>query len=137
MAVPKIVWKITPEQMVARWFVPALESVIDQLTAALDAAFDDDIWQWDRETVRKNGQTVGSPRDLIDQGTLKNSLVVMQVSARYWRFVWESGHAATVLLGGISRADGSRTPTRNWIDYVLSNVNLTELYAQEISSRMI
>lgn len=30
-------------------------------------------WEWDRPTYRRNGDVVGSPRDIVDNGELLNS----------------------------------------------------------------
>lgn len=34
---------------------------------------DDPIWDWPRDTLRKNGQIVSSPRDIVDTGALRDS----------------------------------------------------------------
>jgi hypothetical protein len=44
---------------------------------ALDGEFkdaiEDPIYEWPRVTRRTNGQVVGSPRDIVDRGTLRDS----------------------------------------------------------------
>jgi hypothetical protein len=132
----QLIWRITPEQMIARWFIPAFEAVIQELITAFDDAMDDEIWQWDRATIRSRGNRVTSPRSITDTGELKRSLVVVKVADLSARLIYQASYAALVLLGGVSRADGSVTPARDWISEGLSNVNLAELYAQEIRSRM-
>jgi hypothetical protein len=129
-------WRITPEQMIARWFIPAFEAVIQELITAFDDAMDDEIWQWDRATIRSRGNQVTSPRSITDTGELKRSLVVIKVADLSARLIWAAAYAAIVLMGGISRADGSVSPARDWISEGLNNVNLTQLYAQEIRNRM-
>jgi hypothetical protein len=129
-------WRITPEQMIARWFIPAFESVIQELITAFDEAMDDEIWQWDRATIRSRGNRVTSPRSITDTGGLKRSLVVVKVADLSARLIWAAAYAAIVLMGGISRSDGSVSPARDWISEGLNNVNLTQLYAQEIRNRM-
>jgi hypothetical protein len=36
-------------------------------------SMEDSIWSWPKETLRKSGERVGSPRDIIDLGNLYNS----------------------------------------------------------------
>jgi hypothetical protein len=31
------------------------------------------IWEWDKTTFRSNGEVVGSPRDIVDTGNLRDS----------------------------------------------------------------
>lgn len=139
MIKPQIVWKIKPEEMVARWFIPAFDAVIDELIAAFDEAMDSEIWNWDRPTRRRAnpspGAIVTSPRSITDTGDLRESLVTVKVRELYYQFVWQAAHAAIVLLGK-RRADGTNQPGRDWISEGLSQVNIVELYAQEIRRRM-
>lgn len=36
-------------------------------------SMEDSIWSWPKETLRKSGERVTSPRDIIDLGNLYNS----------------------------------------------------------------
>ena len=57
------------------------ESGIDSIVKAIAEQFDHQcreaieatMWQWDRVTHRSNGQVVGSPRDIVDTGALRDS----------------------------------------------------------------
>ena len=54
--------------MLRAWIATA-ERFDGELRAAIEA----EVYGWDRETVRSSGETVSSPRDIIDTGELRES----------------------------------------------------------------
>lgn len=50
----------------------AFQAMAGELHGAILNAIEDRRWEWDRPTRRRNGQTVGTPRDIVDQGTLRD-----------------------------------------------------------------
>ena len=139
MKKPRIVWKISRQQMVDAWFAPALEAVVDELAAVFDEVMDAEIWQWDRATTRRAnpapGAVVTSPRSISDSGQLRQSQQKIQSSSLAFALLWVSAHATTVLIG-FRRKDGTTAPARDWIMAGLSQVDVLELYAAEIKARM-
>ena len=65
-------------------------------------------WEWNGNvTVRKNGDTVTTPRDIVDLGTLRDSYRLEQRGLTY-RHIWATDYAALVYEGT------PRTPARPW-----------------------
>lgn len=54
-------------------FGEAFEEMATQFGEEAQKAVEAEIWQWPRETVRQNGSVVGSPRNIIDTGELRDS----------------------------------------------------------------
>jgi hypothetical protein len=133
MSKPQLNWTITPEQMLARWFAPALVALIEELVEVFDQAMDSSIWDYDRATQRRNGTTVTSPRSITDTGELKNSLVIIKVADLYYQMVWQAAHAAVTLLGR-RRADGTNQPGRDWTK-ARSEIQMILMYAEKIKSQ--
>lgn len=49
------------------------DNVAEQLGDAFKQSIEAEIYSWDNETKRKNGMIVGSPRDIVDIGDLRDS----------------------------------------------------------------
>ncbi len=54
--------------MLRAWIATA-----ERLDGEFRAAIEAEVYGWDRETVRSGGETVGSPRDIVDTGELRES----------------------------------------------------------------
>jgi hypothetical protein len=54
-------------------FIDAFEQMSQEFGDKCQEAIEDEIWDWPRDTKRKNGDVVGSPRDIVDTGKLKDS----------------------------------------------------------------
>jgi hypothetical protein len=57
-------------------FKQAFMAMSEGFGEACQANLEDVRWQWPRTTVRKSGDVVASPRDIVDTGELKNSYEV-------------------------------------------------------------
>lgn len=54
----------------------AFDKTVEELHDKIKEVIQDDRWSWDRETKRSNGETVGSPRDIVDEeGLLKGQAI--------------------------------------------------------------
>jgi hypothetical protein len=51
----------------------AFREMATDLDQAFTTAIESPIWDWPRTTQRSNGETVGSPRNIVDEGTLRDS----------------------------------------------------------------
>lgn len=51
----------------------AFRAAANQLNQAFTDAIESEIWEWPRSTDRRNGETVSSPRDIVDRGELRDS----------------------------------------------------------------
>ncbi|MFM5926427.1 MAG: hypothetical protein ACKO9U_07425 [Dolichospermum sp.] len=54
-------------------FAQAFTEMAEGFGAKAQEIIETQMWQWPRETVRRNGTVVGSPRDIIDTGELRDS----------------------------------------------------------------
>ncbi|MBW4598913.1 MAG: hypothetical protein KME29_04695 [Calothrix sp. FI2-JRJ7] len=97
----------------------AFDVAIEELSDAYDEALESDIWQWDRTTVRRNGEIVDSPRNAVDEEELINSKVILRKGNKA-RFEWQAPHAA-IVHDGATRADGSDYPARPWTKWAQEN----------------
>lgn len=57
-------------------FQDAFMAMSEGFGEACQSNLEDVRWQWPRTTVRKSGDVVSSPRDIVDTGELKNSYQV-------------------------------------------------------------
>jgi len=81
--------------------------------AAYKAAIADDLYSWPNETQRRNGETAGRTRNIVDIGDLRNSQSV-QISGLEAVYSWDVDYAAIVFFGYTTTA-GNSYPGRNWI----------------------
>lgn len=59
-------------------------------------------WNWPNRTVRQNGEVVDSPRDIIDEGTLRNSQRISFEAGKdtvTGEVAWTADHAISVHQG--------------------------------------
>lgn len=54
-------------------FPSAFAAMADGLNQAFKDAIESPIYTWDRFTSRRNGELVGSPRNIVDTGSLRDS----------------------------------------------------------------
>jgi hypothetical protein len=95
---------------------PLVDRLTDNLLDVFREAFDAIAYDWDRPTVRSNGQIVTSPRSNVDTGGLRDSAVKKKVSRLRYEIAWIKPYAVLSLLGGVRRSDGSETPPKDWIE---------------------
>ena len=100
------------------------ERAMDWADADFDQQMASETWRWteDVQTRRKNGQVVGSPRDIIDTGALLNSKKREQVNRNTVDFVWEDPVAGGVHDGMRTRG-GGLLPARPWTEPTLQEID--------------
>ena len=102
-------------------------------TKAMDWAEDDfrreieaEKWDWPRETKRRSGPTVGSPRDIVDLGGLRNSQKREGMSEDRTAFVWTGGEGKAYALevhDGYSSKAGNRMPARAFTEETIAKLD--------------
>ena len=102
-------------------------------TKAMDWAEDDfrreieaEKWGWPRETKRRSGPTVGSPRDIVDLGGLRNSQKREGMSENHTAFVWTGGEGKAYALevhDGYSSKAGNRMPARPFTEETIAKLD--------------
>ncbi len=114
----------------------AARIVFPELNSAFQDAIGSPVWQWPRETVRGStyrrdgtrtpGRIVGSPRNIVDLGTLRASNY-FSISGTIGTFRWAVGYATAVHYGANIHPWGDMTrtvnlPARPWTDAVLGKI---------------
>lgn len=96
----------------------AFAGMAQDFADACQDTFDDPVWAWPATTRRRNGQQVGSPRNLIDLGELQGSQQPPVVHGLNATIDWTADHAAAVFLGAVYRKRAYSLPARNLPQYV-------------------
>ena len=88
-----------------------------KLVPILDRQFTEEIqtvqWGWPGTTKRKNGQTVSTPRDIIDTGDLMRSQKNQKINNFTWRWTWDVNYSKVVHNGAVFKT-GLNYPARPW-----------------------
>jgi hypothetical protein len=115
-------------------------------TKAMDWAEDDfrreieaEKWGWPRETKRRSGPTVGSPRDIVDLGGLRNSQKRENISEDRTAFVWTGGEGKAYALevhDGYSSKAGNRMPARPFTEETIAKLDevISDLVSREVKN---
>lgn len=117
----------------------AFGEMVTEFAQEINFQIKDTKWNWPRETVRKNGSVVGSPRDIVDTGELKNSQFIEDVSDIYKVIGYTADHAALVHEGyQVERNDGTVTdvPARPFIDTAIEDYNPIEAYSEILKEKL-
>lgn len=115
----------------------AARIVFPELFSAFQDAIGSPVWQWPRETIRGStyrrdgtrtpGKVVGSPRNIVDLGTLRASGYIT-VNGSLGTFRWAVGYATAVHYGANIHPWGDKSrptvnlPARPWTDAVLGRI---------------
>jgi hypothetical protein len=98
------------------------ERVMDWADQDFDQQMASSKWQWnENKTRRKNGQIVGSPRDIVDTGDLLQSKQRRQIGKSVTEFIWEDEVAELVHDGGTMK-NGGAYPARPWTEPTLEDI---------------
>lgn len=119
--------------------IESFDQMVSEFATEITFQIDDPKWNWPRETRRKNGEIVTSPRDIVDTQELKNSQFVENVSETYKVIGYTAPHAELVHEGyQIERSDGGVTdvPARPFIDTAIQDYNLLESYADILGEKL-
>jgi len=102
------------------------------LRVALDKAVSSDTWAWPGTTIRGNGSTAGTARNIIDSGRLKKSLVISEKHLKtktVLQIKYNTPYAALVHYGGVVLPYGNKNantvivPARPWVQSTLTGGN--------------
>jgi hypothetical protein len=94
----------------------AFRNTTKELDKGYRDLFNKPFWNWNGTTKRSSGRTVGSPRNVVDTGELRDSQDFQTTSNSPTRirvrFSWRSEHALPVFLG-VTYKNGHVAPARN------------------------
>lgn len=118
----------------------ALGAVAEEFGQVLRAKIESPEWAWPRQTKRRNGSTVGSPRDIVDSGRLRDSQALVKISNSQYRFEWdpvdpESGYPYGIIAHEGAEG-GTSYPARRWTEAALAEFDLEKALAREIAKRV-
>lgn len=116
----------------------AMEATTRELFAAFQQSFTAKAWDWPGVTERRVG-TVGSPRNLIDIGNLRQSGYYELTGPYTAKFTWSASYATAVHEGyRRNRANGgaSTWPARPWTSAVLGRVQAPGIRPYPLQERM-
>lgn len=119
-----------------------IPTIIRAYGDVMDAQLKEEIkavqFPWtDRKTRRRNGSTVGSPRDIVDTGNFLRSQRRDYPDATTLRFTWNAKsdrgfmYAGIILTGGSVGRYSTPIPPRNWIKPALDKHPLNEFFIRE------
>ena len=97
-----------------------VKTTLAELFGEYQESFNPPAWSWPRETQRRVG-TVGSPRNIVDIGTLRQSGTYTFPDAFSMEARW-SAQYATAVHEGARRRNGTILPARPWTDAVRGTV---------------
>lgn len=92
------------------------DRTVERQSEAFDQAMSDDLYDWPRQTKRRNGEIAGSPRSIVDTGELKESKAIARSSSsQAAEFGWNTDYAAAV-HNGCTLKNGTEIPPRPWTE---------------------
>lgn len=121
------------KKAIERICIDALESVVDELAAKFRELIESPVFEWPGTTVRRSGEVVGSPRNIVDLGNLRDSQDTRRLNPAAFQFVWDVQYAAYVFYG-YTLLTGASRPGRDWINPVVRNA--LKLFAGEVRKRV-
>lgn len=96
-------------------------------------------WRWFRNTRRQSGQVIGSPRDIVDTGKLRDSLNVANVGDSHVRYEYQEDYAGLVHQGfdGVGRVGSPESyPARPWVMSAVDENDLLEIFRQYLAEEL-
>jgi hypothetical protein len=119
----------------------ATEIVMGELFGAFQQSFTAQAWTWPRETKRTVG-TAGSPRNIIDTGSLRQSGYYKMTGPYQATFTWSANYATAVHEGALifpwGNRDASRVqlPARPWTRAVLGQESVSGIVKYDVADRL-
>lgn len=100
--------------MFAQKLKAALRESAEDFDAAFSATIESSVFPWPNETVRRSGESVRSPRNIVDLGDFANSQSYSMASPQLLRFLWDVEYAL-LIFAGYTTTLGNEYPARDWI----------------------
>ncbi len=105
---------LNPEPYLRQRTEASLKRAVQDLDGALRKEFTNPVWGWPGQTIRQNGTTASSPRNIVDTGALLASQrPPRQITPLHYRIEWTADYAAAVFLGAVFKKRRSSLPARN------------------------
>jgi hypothetical protein len=91
----------------------SLKATVEAADTAMIQAIESPIYKWPRKTIRQKGGVVGSPRDIVDTGSLRDNQYCLPISQDSWEIGWTDDYAAEVHEGIDNK------PARPWTEQAI------------------
>lgn len=95
-------------------------------------------WDWPGETKRRNGQTAGTQRDIVDEGELLESLQPLEFREDNGRItailIWDAPHAAVAYTGLKDRQEVY--PAREWGKAALESLDVAAMFRKKLREKL-
>ncbi|MBW4422487.1 MAG: hypothetical protein KME13_25295 [Myxacorys californica WJT36-NPBG1] len=111
-------------------FKETVEAYGDECQEAIESP----IWKWDGYTLRKNGEFVGSPRDIVDTGELRDSQQEPVYDGNSATIEWTAEHAGNVHEGIDS--NGNPIPARPWTEEAMRNTDFEGIMGEALKREL-
>lgn len=112
----------------------AFDRTTDRVSEAIDNAITDDIYDFPRETKRRNKSIASSPRDIVDLGNLLDSKVVAR-SSNAAEFSWNVDYALGVYSGYTTKT-GKDVPARKWTEKGIEEADPITFFGDALSREL-
>jgi len=116
-----------------------VQNTFVELIGRYQASFNKQAWPWPRETVRRKSKrnkiTVGSPRNIVNRGTLRQSFSYSSPDPYTLDAVWSADYA-TVVHEGARLRNGTILPARPWTDAVRGTVQVAGITPYPLGERL-
>ena len=117
-----------------RAIAAAFEETAKELNDSFHQSIIDPKWKWDRVTVRRSGEVVSSPRNIVDLGTLRDSQD-FKITANKVLYTWNVPYSLYVQYGYTTRS-GTVVAGRDWVEDGLSAIDLGKVFAKKLRSKL-
>lgn len=104
------------KQSLNKAFTGFVDKVVDAATDQIEAV----KWDWDRVTVRSTGEIVYTPRNIVDTGYLRDSVLIDRTGQTSATITWEADYAAQVHL------------ERPWVYATMVETDFVQLFKDSI-----
>jgi hypothetical protein len=112
----------------------SVHETVDALSDAYDDAMTDKVWAWDGITHRKNGEVVGSPRNILDTEELINSKIIVR-SGNNAKIEWTADHS-TIVHDGATLRNGTELAARPWTKLAAERFNASEFMQKKLNRNL-
>lgn len=107
----------------------ALDITAEVANTAFKDAIEQPLYEWPRTTVRKSGEVVSTPRNIVDTGDLRDSQEHQKVDELNHQFSWNVPYAIQVHEGAVLKS-GTELPARPWTREAIARTDLTEVFTE-------
>lgn len=118
------------DSAISKAFEETVEAYGDECRTAIESP----IWKWDGYTLRKNGDFVGSPRDIVDTGELRDSQQEPEFEGDTATIEWTAEHAGNVHEGIDS--NGNPMPARPWTEEAARNTDFEGIMGEALKREL-